>query len=116
MVTVTSLWLAVLVSAILVFVVSSIIHMGPFWHRNDYPRTPNEDGLMDAVRPFNLPVGDYLVPRATSGADMSNPAFIEKMTRGPILAITVRPPGPPTMAASLAKWFVFRVIVSPRDR
>ena len=116
MVTVTSLWLAVLVSAILVFVVSSIIHMGPFWHRNDYPRTPNEDGLMDAVRPFNLPVGDYLVPRATSGADMSNPAFIEKMTRGPILAITVRPPGPPTMAASLAKWFVFRVIASPRDR
>ena len=112
MVTVTSLWLAILVSAILVFVVSSIIHMGPFWHRNDYPKTPDEDGLMNAVRPFNLPVGDYFVPRASSGADMKNPTFIEKMNRGPILAITVRPPGPPAMAGSLAKWFVYCVIVS----
>lgn len=112
MVTVTSLWLAVLLSAVLVFVVSAILHMGPFWHRNDYPKVPDEDGLMNAVRPFNLPVGDYFVPRASSGADMKNPAFLEKLARGPILAITVRPPGPPAMAGSLAKWFVHCVVVS----
>ena len=112
MVTVTSLWLAVLLSAVLVFVVSAVLHMGPFWHKNDYPKVPNEDGLMDALRPFSLPVGDYAVPRASSGADMKNPAFLENMARGPIMVITVRAPGPPTMAGSLAKWFIFCVIVS----
>ncbi len=112
MVTVTSLWLAILLSTVLVFVVSAILHMGPFWHKNDYPKVPDEDALMAAVRPFNLPLGDYFVPRISSGADMKNPVFLEKMERGPILALTVRAPGPPAMAGSLAKWFVFCVVVS----
>ncbi len=34
----TALWLPILVSAVAVFAVSSIIHMTPLWHKNDYPR------------------------------------------------------------------------------
>lgn len=112
MVTVASLWLAVLVSAVLVFVVSAIIHMGPFWHRSDYPKVPNEDALLDAMRPLNIAPGDYSAPRPSGGADMKNPAFLDKMTRGPVLMMTVRKPGPPAMGAYLIQWLVFCILVS----
>ncbi|HEX7420299.1 MAG TPA: hypothetical protein VF505_10460 [Thermoanaerobaculia bacterium] len=33
----TALWLPILLSALFVFIVSSIIHMAPLWHKNDFP-------------------------------------------------------------------------------
>src|SRR5688572_1588720 len=47
MVAVSALWLPILVSAVAVFVVSSIIHMTPLWHKSDYPRLPTEDRVLD---------------------------------------------------------------------
>ena len=61
MVSVMSLWLPIVVSAVLVFVVSSIIHMVLRYHRGDWRAMPNEDGVMEAVRRFGIPPGDYLV-------------------------------------------------------
>src|SRR5262249_44057403 len=49
-----ALWLPILVSAVAVFVVSSIIHMTPLWHKSDYPRYPNEDRVLDALRPIGI--------------------------------------------------------------
>ena len=70
MVPLTSLWLPILLSAVFVFIASTIIHMAPLWHRKDYPAAPNQDGVMDALRPLNIPPGDYMVPRAASMAEM----------------------------------------------
>ena len=53
-----SLWLPILLSSVIVFVVSSIIHMALPWHNSDYPKVPNEDKVMDALRPFAIPPGD----------------------------------------------------------
>ena len=53
-----ALWLPILLSAVIVFIASSIIHMGPFWHRGDYPKLPNEDGVLNALRPFAIPPGN----------------------------------------------------------
>ncbi len=39
----SALWLPILLSSVIVFVASSIIHMAPLWHKNDYPRLANED-------------------------------------------------------------------------
>ena len=40
----SSLWLPILVSAVLVFIASTVIHMVlSFWHRGDYLKMPNED-------------------------------------------------------------------------
>ena len=50
MVPVTSLWLPVLVSAVIVFVASSILHMVLPFHRKDYRAVPSEDG--EAVQIF----------------------------------------------------------------
>src|ERR1700690_2752148 len=64
------LWLPVLLSAVIVFVVSSVIHMLSPWHKSDYPQAPNEDKLRDAIRPLAIPPGDYMVPRASSREEL----------------------------------------------
>lgn len=108
----TALWLPILLSAVVVFVVSSIIHMGPFWHKTDYPRLDNQDRVLDALRPLNVPPGDYMIPRAASPAEMRTPEFMEKMKRGPAVIMTVLPPWSGSMASNLAQWFVYALVVS----
>ena len=44
-----ALWLPILLGAVFVFVASSIIHMGPLWHRNDFPQLPDEDKARAAI-------------------------------------------------------------------
>ena len=112
MVSMTSLWLPILVSTIGVFVVSSIIHMVLTYHRSDWVKLPAEDEIMDALRAHNLEPGDYFMPHGEGPKAMSDPEFIEKMTRGPVAMLTVSKSGPPSMGASLVQWFVFCILVS----
>ena len=49
MLSLTALWLPILVSAVIVFVASSVIHMAPLWHRNDFPKMPREDEVLQAL-------------------------------------------------------------------
>jgi hypothetical protein len=100
------LWIPVLLSAVIVFVVSAIIHMAPLWHKNDYPKMPNEDRVLDALRPLGIPPGDYMVPRPSS-AEMRTPGFAEKLKRGPVMVVTVMPNAVPSMARNLGLWFVY---------
>lgn len=110
MVPVMSLWLPILLSAVLVFVVSSIIHMFLTYHNSDVASVPGEDQVREALR--HVPPGDYVIPHAGSMAGMKSPEFVEKMTKGPVVIMTVRPNGPPTMNASLVQWFLYSVLVS----
>ncbi len=112
MVSLTSLWIPVLLSAVIVFVVSSIIHMVLPYHRNDVRKVPKEDALMDALRGLDLPPGDYAVPHAGSMEGMKKPEFVEKMKRGPIAFLTVAPGATPSMAMPLLLWFLYSVVVS----
>ena len=105
------LWLPILLSALAVFVVSSLIHMASPWHKGDFPRMADEARVMDALRPFAIPPGDYLVPRPATRGDMRSPEFAEKMKKGPVFLITVFPNGPATMGRNLALWFAYAVVV-----
>jgi hypothetical protein len=109
---VTALWLPILVSALFVFIASSIIHMVLPIHRNDWRKVPDEDRLMDAMRPFNLAAGDYCVPRANSPAALKDPAFLDKLKRGPVVFMTVLPGRQLSMGPQLAQWFLFSAAVS----
>jgi hypothetical protein len=110
MVPLMSLWLPIVLSAVLVFVASTILHMVLPFHKGDYRKLPSEEAVMEAMRKFNIPPGDYLVPCAGSPKDMNSPAFLEKMTKGPVAMMTIRPNGRPSMAGPLVKWFVYCVV------
>lgn len=111
MVGIFALWLPILLSAVVVFLVSSIIHMLLPYHRSDFAKVPSEDEVMAALRPFDIPPGDYVIPCAGSPDDMKSPEFIEKTTKGPVAFVTVIPNGPPSMGKSLVQWFVYCVLV-----
>jgi hypothetical protein len=111
MVPVLALWLPILLSAVIVFVASSIVHMVLPFHAADLRRVPKEDEVMAAMRTFGIPPGDYGMPLARSMKDMNSPEFIEKMKRGPVVFMTVVPNGPPSMSRSLALWFVYSIVV-----
>ncbi len=105
------LWLPILLSAVTVFMVSSLIHMLSPWHKGDYPKMPNEDKVMDALRPLDIPPGDYMVPRPSSREAMRSPDFLEKMKKGPVMMLTVWPSGQTSMKMNLALWFLYIVVV-----
>ena len=106
-----SLWLPVVLSAVIVFVASSVIHMTPLWHKNDYPKMPREAEVLDALRPLAIPPGDYFIPRASGMKEMRSPEFKEKMKRGPVAVLTVMPNGEMAMGRSLVQWFAFLLVV-----
>jgi hypothetical protein len=105
-----SLWLPVLLSAVVVFVASSVIHMLLRWHSSDYARVPHEDALMAELRRANLTPGDYAVPHAASMEQMKDPAYLEKVKLGPVAFITVGK-NDLGMGRSLALWFLYTVAV-----
>jgi hypothetical protein len=111
MVPVMSLVIPIVLSAVLVFVASSIIHMVLRYHRRDYKRLPKEDEVQDTLRRFNIPPGDYILPCPGSANAMKDPAFIEKYKKGPVVFMTVIPGGPPAMGKQLALWFLYAVVV-----
>jgi hypothetical protein len=111
MVPIPSLWLPILLSAVVVFIASTIMHMLLPYHRKDHGPVPNEDGVMEALRKFDIPPGDYMIPCAGSPDAMKQPAFQEKMKKGPVVVLTVMPCGATSMTASLVQWFLYLVLV-----
>jgi hypothetical protein len=110
MVSLADLWLPILLSAALVFVASSIIHMALGWHSSDFKKFASEDAVMDALRPFELAPGDYVAPLPASMAQMSSPEFKAKLERGPRFSLTVLTDT--SMARNLALWFVYSLFVA----
>ena len=111
MVSLTTLWLPIVLSAIIVFVASSIIHMVLPYHRSDYQRLPDEDRLLAAIRTASVKPGMYHFPFCTH-KEMKSPAAIEKFKQGPVGIMTMFPSGPPAMGKYLAKWFGYCLLVS----
>ena len=111
MVAITSLWLPILVAAVLVFLVSWLIHTMLNYHKSDFGELPSEDAVMDALRPFDIPPGDYAMPRAGDMKTFNSPEFKEKLNKGPVAFMTVVPSGEFNMGSSLAQWFIYCVVV-----
>lgn len=106
----SALWLPIVLSAVIVFVASSIMHMVLPYHRSDYEKLPDEDGVLAALRGAGLKRGLYVFP-FTTHKDMKSPAVIEKYKQGPVGMLTVFPSGPPVMPKFLGLWFAYCLLV-----
>ena len=110
MVSTLELWLPILISAVAVFLASSVIHMVLSYHRSDFKAVPSEEEVMAALRPFNIPPGEYVIPHAESSSQMEEPAFKEKIEQGPVAFLTVMSGGF-NMGKSLVLWFVYCILI-----
>jgi hypothetical protein len=107
-----SLWLPVLVSAVAVWLVSSILHMLLKYHKADYKKLSDEASVAQAMRAAGPAPGVYPIPYCASPADMKDPAMRKRYEDGPVALITVLRNGPPAMGKYLGLWLAFCLLVS----
>jgi hypothetical protein len=112
MVTLGALWLPILLSAVLVFFLSFLLHMILRYHASDYNPLPNEDAVRAAIRAGNPPPNQYMIPYCASPKDMENPEKKQKFVEGPVAILTLKAPGAPSMTPMLVQWFVLVLVVS----
>ena len=104
-------WLPILLAGVLVFLVSSVVHMVLPIHKSDYRRLPNEDGALQALREASVEPGEYCFPFLTSMKDMTSEEMTRKYEQGPVGFMTVLPRGVPNMGKSLLHWFLYTLVV-----
>ena len=110
MVSLGSLWLPVLLSAVFVFAASAIIHMVLKYHNKDYSRLPNEEAVRAAMRGSSP--ARYIIPYCSEMKAMETPEMKQKYTEGPVTVLNVMRSGVPSMGKSLTQWFIFSLVVS----
>ena len=111
MVSLAALWLPILLSAVIVFVASSIMHMLLPYHRNDYSQLPDEDKILAVLCAAALKRGLYVFPLLhTQGYEVARPARKAKARAGRV------PDHPSQRPARLGKVPDPVVCLLPRDR
>ncbi len=109
MVTIASLWLAILVSGIAVWLASSVVWMVLPFHKSDFKAVSDEVAARDALK--DLAPGMYNIPHMASRDDAKTPEGAQKFEEGPNAFITVLPTGKPNMGKQLTIWFVYSLLV-----
>ena len=112
MVPLGALVLPIVLSAVLVFVLSSLIHMVLGYHASDYTKLPEEDAVRAAIRRANPAPKQYVIPYASGGADMKSAEYQQKIAEGPVGVLTIRPTGEVGMGKALGVWFIYTLVVS----
>lgn len=107
-----SLWLPIVLTAVFVFIASSLIHMVFQWHKPDYKQLPNEDAVREALRAGNVTPGKYVMPYCTDMKAMQDEAQLRKYREGPVGFVMLGQPGVPNMGKSLGTWFLLTLIVA----
>jgi hypothetical protein len=111
MVSIPELWLPILASTVLVFAASNLVWMVLPHHKSDARPLPDEPAAVDTLGKQGLKPGLYRFPWAGSMAEMRDPAFVEKLNKGPVALLTVIPSGPFNLARSLGLWTSYLVVI-----
>ena len=112
MVSLSALWLPILLSAVLVFVASTLIHMVLKYHASDYRILPNEEAFRASFRGVSAPPGQYIIPHVSDMKLMGSAEHMAKVNEGPVAVLNLRPNGVVGMGKALGQWFVFSLAVS----
>lgn len=111
MVELTALWLPILLTAVFVFIVSSILHMVLPIHKGYYQKVGGEAEFLATLRAKGLAPGHYMFPCAGSMKEMSTPEMVSKMNQGPVGLLTILPNGPTPMGKLLFQWFLYCALI-----
>ncbi len=100
----SQLWLPILVSAVLVFILSAASHMVLPWRRNEWGRITDAGALQGALR--GLKPGLYAFPASPDPKQQMTKEWMERWAKGPSGWLTLAAPGPITMGRNLALSFL----------
>ncbi len=108
-VTLIDLWLAILVSAVVMFFVGFIVHTVLPHHKSDVAGAPNEEALLEHIRSSSIKPGVYMFPFVDC-KEFKDPEVKKKYYQGPNGILQVWP-NAPTMGPNMAKTFIWYVVV-----
>ena len=111
MISLLSLWMPIVLSAIVLFLASWLLHMILGHHRTDLRGLPHEDAVLDALRAAHIERGDYMAPHAASPSQMRTPEFRQRKRRGPTVLLTITRGGEPDLGKPLLQWFIYLLVV-----
>ncbi len=109
-VSLVSLWLPILLSAVVVFIASSVIWMVVQYHHSEWRKLPDEETARSALK--GTSPGQYSVPHAASAADRKDPDWQEKYKEGPAVMLVVFPHGSLAMGKQMVQWTIYCLVVS----
>lgn len=112
MVTLSSLWIAILLSAVVVWIASAVVWMVLPHHKSDFEALPDEEAARATLGAQGLAPGIYNVPHLDSMQQMKLPDAQRRFQEGPVAFITVLPKGTPAMGGKMALTFAFYLLVS----
>ncbi|QOI99593.1 MAG: hypothetical protein HRU70_03505 [Phycisphaeraceae bacterium] len=105
----TTLWLPIVLSAVLVFIASSIIWAALQLHKNDYTQTPHDAAFQAVLRDNAMGPGLYCIPSRHDGETPA--AYQERFTKGPCALLAV-PSGPFNFGKTLGLWFLNQLVLA----
>ena len=108
----SALLLPAVISAVLVFIASSLIHMVIKWHQSEYKTLPNEDEVRAAIRKSSPVPAKYVMPFCKDSKDMASAEMQKKLVDGPNVVMYVRENGPMQLGPFLGKWFAYTLVLS----
>ena len=113
MVSVLSLLIPIALSAVFVFIASSIIHMATPWHKDDLMKLPDEDGGDERAAAVQAAAGQLRLP--ASGLDGGHEvAGVPWQRSRPVRSafMTIRDGWNFSMGGTLFQWFLYSLVVS----
>jgi len=108
---ITLYWLPIIVSAVVVFIASSLAWMVLPHHKADVRALPDEAELTAVLEKLKLPPGTYMWPNCEDAREMSSEAFQARFEAGPWGSINILP-DKPNMGKNLAGVFLFYLVLS----
>src|SRR5436190_22585976 len=112
MISLTQLWLPIVLGAVAVFVTSSLVHMVFKWHNSHYKPFANEDEVRAAIRKGAPAPGHYVVPYCMDMKQAQSPEMLQKFNEGPIGHFFIGPNGPANIGKHLGAWFVLSLVIA----
>lgn len=106
----SALLVPIVLSVVLVFLSSSVIHMVLKWHNPDYRRLPDQAAARTVLR--GLPPGQYIVPHCLDPKEIADPEVAKLFDEGPNLVIWSKANGQMQLGPFLGKWVLYTLVVS----
>jgi hypothetical protein len=108
----STLWMPIVLSAIVVFIASSIMWMALPHHKTDWIDIAGGDArLLSLIKELDLWGRQYVFPAGLMGG-RRDPALAEALKDEPTGFLIVRPHGGSSLGRSLVYYFIFNLIVS----
>jgi hypothetical protein len=105
------LWLPILLSAAVIWIISAVVWMALPHHKHDFIGLPDEDGFMDYLRQSGIKPGNYVFPDFRGREAMKSEKIQKALEHGPVGHLSVWPT-PLTMGGKLVATFIVYLVVS----